>query len=299
MTLLPLSDDAFLFPGAVNSLVFASDSGGALLVDTGLDESHARKLLRAVQDAGLTPSAVLNTHSHADHHGGNAFILKRFPELEIYAPPLEAAIIQHPVLEPLYLYGALPPKPLQSKFLLAPSSPARPLEAGTHTLGSVTLELLNVPGHAVQMFAVRRGGLLYAADALFGPDTLSKHPLTFCADSAQQKASAASLLHLEGVQLTVPGHGDATPDLAGLVRLNLDSLERTTQNVLNAVQAGAASTDTLLARVCTDLGIVMTNPGAVVLNRSVVSAHLKELLEAGRIEMTTEDNHLLFRAASA
>ncbi|ULH16797.1 MBL fold metallo-hydrolase [Deinococcus sp. KNUC1210] len=299
MTLLPLSDDAFLFPGAVNSLVFANGSGGALLVDTGLDESHARKLLRAVQDAGLTPSAVLNTHAHADHHGGNAFLLKRFPELVISAPPLEAAIIRHPELEPLYLYGALPPKALQNKFLLAPSSPARPLEAGTQTLGGVTLDLLNVPGHAVQMFAVRRGGLLYAADALFGPDTLTKHPLTFCAESTQQKASAASLLGLEGVQLTVPGHGDATADLAGLVQLNLESLERTTQSVLHAVQAGAASTDTLLARVCADLGVTMTNPGAVLLNRSVVSAHLKELLEAGRVEMVTENNLLVFRAASA
>ena len=296
MSLLPLSDDAFLFPGAVNSLVFADGSGGALLVDTGLDESHARKLLRAVQDVGLTPSALLNTHAHADHHGGNAFILKRFPELEVSAPPLEAAIIRHPVLEPLYLYGALPPKALQSKFLLAPSSPAQPLDAGMHTLGGVEVELLDVPGHAVQMFAVRRGGLLYAADALFGPDTLNKHPLSFCVSSGQQKLSAASLLTLEGVQLTVPGHGDATPDLPELVRLNLESLERTTRAVLTAVQAGRASTDELLARVCTGLGVVMTNPGAVVLNRSVVAAHLSELLSAASIEMDVEENRLIFAA---
>jgi glyoxylase-like metal-dependent hydrolase (beta-lactamase superfamily II) len=291
--LQPLSEDAFLFAGAVNSVIYISGSS-ALVVDTGLDESHARKLLRALQEAGLTPTAILNTHSHADHHGGNAFILKRFPGLPISAPPLEAAIIRHPVLEPLYLYGALPPRALQTKFLLAPSSPAQGLEAGHHTLGGVEVEVLDAPGHAVQMCAVRRGSVLYAADALFGQGALSKHPLTFCADSAAQKASASGLLDLPGVMMVVPGHGEPTPDLAELVQANLDSLERTTAAVLRAVQQGAASTDELLARVCDGLRIEMTNAGAVVLNRSVVAAHLSELLAQEQVALTVEGNRMLF-----
>ena len=297
--LLALTPGNFLFPGAVNTLVLSNETGRALIVDTGLDESHARKLLRAMQQSGLTPAAILNTHSHADHHGGNAFILGRFPGLSVYAPPTEAAIIQHPLLEPLYLYGALPPRELRSKFLLAPASPAQPLDAGTHILGGVSVELSNVPGHAVEMFAVRRGGLLYAADALFGPDALAKHPLTFCVDSAAQKASAAGLLalvgvELEKVELTLPGHGDPTPDLRALVQVNLDSLERTTAAVLNACQVGAATTDELLARVCEGLGVQMGNAGAVVLNRSVVAAHLTELLAAGQAELRVGNNRMLF-----
>ncbi|WP_407539975.1 MBL fold metallo-hydrolase [Deinococcus radiomollis] len=295
MILIALSESAFLFPGAVNSVVFTQGEG-ALIADTGLDESHARKLLRAMQEAGLTPSAILNTHSHADHHGGNAFILKRFPGLPIYAPPLEAAIISHPILEPLSLYGALPPQELRSKFLLAPSSPAQPLEAGTHTLGGVEVTLIPVPGHAAEMYAVQRGTLLYTADALFGPETLTKHPLSFCADSAAQKASAAGLLTLGGVTTTVPGHGEPTTDLPELVRVNLDSLERITGAVLNACLEGATTTDELLARVCARLNVIMTNASAVLLNRSVVAAHLSELLGNGQVEMRVQDNRLVFGA---
>ncbi|WP_407568841.1 MBL fold metallo-hydrolase [Deinococcus altitudinis] len=295
MTLIALSEDAFLFPGTVNSVVFTQGEH-ALVVDTGLDESHTRKLLRAMQEAGLTPSAILNTHSHADHHGGNAFMLKRFPGLPVYAPPLEAAIIAHPILEPLYLYGALPPQELRSKFLLAPSSPARPVAAGTHTLGGVEVTLTAVPGHAAEMYAVQRGGLLYAADALFGPASLAKHPLTFCADSAAQKRSAAGLLDLTGVTLTVPGHGEPTADLPGLVRANLDSLDHTTRAVLSACLEGAATTDELLARVCALLELTMTGAGAVVLNRSVVAAHLSELLGAAQVVMRVQDNRLVFAA---
>ena len=57
MPLQPLTEGAFLFPGAVNSVVF-TEGAAALIVDTGLDESHARNLQKGVQEAGLTPTAV-------------------------------------------------------------------------------------------------------------------------------------------------------------------------------------------------------------------------------------------------
>ena len=290
-----LAPGVHFLPGAVNSVVLEDGRGGALLVDTGLDESHARKLLRALEAAGLVPTGILNTHSHADHHGGNAQILKKFPELNVFAPPLEQAIITHPILEPITLFGARPPRDLQSKFLLAPPSPARLApEPGLTRIGGVGVELIEVAGHASMMYAVRVGGFLYAADALFGASALEKHPLTFCADSRLQKESAMNLGGLEGVHVTLPGHGDPTDDLAGLVAVNLTAYGRTTAAVLAAVQAGAASVDDLLARVCDALGVTMTNAGAVVLNRAVVSAHLTELLEAGQVTMTVQDNRLVF-----
>lgn len=297
MSLIALAPGVLSFPGAVNSFVVVGRETDALLVDTGLDDSHARKLLRAVAEAGLTPSGILNTHSHADHHGGNAFILGRFPELKVFAPPLEDAIITHPILEPLTLFGARPPRELQNKFLLAPPSPARLApEPGLCRIGGADIELIEVAGHASMMYAVRVGEVLYATDALFGPDALTKHPLTFCADSGLQKASAAALAELEGVRTVLPGHGDPTDDLAGLVAINLAAYERTTEAVLGAVNGGEASIDELLARVCGALNVEMTNAGAVLLNRAVVSAHLTELLESGQVEMKVLGNKLIFGA---
>jgi glyoxylase-like metal-dependent hydrolase (beta-lactamase superfamily II) len=294
--LLPLGSGAFLFPAAVNSLVFVQGSG-VLIVDTGLDDSHARKLLRALEAQELRPTAILNTHSHADHHGGNVTILKSFPGLPIYAPPLEAAIINHPLLEPVYLYGAHPPAELRSKFLLAPASPAQPVEAGNAVLGGVNVELIAVPGHASQMYAVRFGDVLYAADALFGPASLDKHPLTFCMDSAAMKASARSLLELD-VALCVPGHGEPTTDLGALVKANLSAFVYLTAAVKGAVLFGPASVDDVLVQVCEVLNISMTSPGAFVLNRSVISAHLAELAATGAITLLVENNRLVFARSS-
>lgn len=296
MPLTPLGPGVHFFPSAVNSVVVEDGHGGALLVDTGLDDSHARKLLRALEETGLTPVAILNTHSHADHHGGNAFILKRFPELPVYAPPVESAIINDPMLEPLYLFGACPPPELRTRFLLAPPSPAQPIRSGVQRPGGVTVELIDVPGHAVQMYAVRVGELLYAADALNGPDNLHKHPLIFCVDSVQQKASARKLGELDGIRVVLPGHGEPAADLRALAEVNVEKYGQTTRNVLEAVRQGEATIDELLARVCNDLNIQMSNAPSVVLNRSVISAHLVELQQAGQVTQAVKDNRLLFQA---
>ncbi|ADV68676.1 MBL fold metallo-hydrolase [Deinococcus maricopensis] len=294
--LVQLGAGAWAFLGAVNSGVLEDGVGGALIVDTGLDESHARKLLRAVASAGLTPRAVLNTHAHADHIGGNAFIVARFPNVEVFAPPVEDALIRHPELAPRVLFGARPPAALRGKFLLAPASPAVPLGAGEVTLAGVPVELRSVPGHAGAQVAVQFGEVLYAADALFGASALAKHPLTFCVDSAAQKASAAALGALAGVGVVLPGHGAPVPDVADLARVNLAAYARTTDAVRAAVQT-PCTTDEALARVADAFGVVMRDMAGVVLNRAVVSAHLVELQEAGAVHADVRANRLVWVGA--
>jgi hydroxyacylglutathione hydrolase len=59
----------------------ADSQGRALVVDPG----DAAPVLRAV-DSGLIPAAVLLTHHHADHIDGTAELLRRWPDLPVYAP---------------------------------------------------------------------------------------------------------------------------------------------------------------------------------------------------------------------
>ena len=294
--LVQLSPGVHYLPGAVNQLVLEDGAGGALIVDSGLDEARGKLLLRALAARALTPRGLLNTHSHADHYGGNAVIEARAPGIEVFAPPLEEAVLRYPMLEPLFLFGARPPGELQNKFLMARASRAITAPGpGPVELAGVTLELIEVAGHANMMFAVRAGDVLFAADALFGPEVLAKHPLTFCADSALQKSSARELGALTGVRVTLPGHGEPTGDLAALVRVNLATYARTTETVRRAARE-PGSLDELLARVCDDLNIHMTTPGEVVLNRAAVGAHLVELAERGEVKGVVRDNRWLWWA---
>ncbi len=50
-----------------------------------VDPAEAEPVLRALHDQGLHLSAILNTHHHGDHVGGNRTLLDHFPEATVYA----------------------------------------------------------------------------------------------------------------------------------------------------------------------------------------------------------------------
>lgn len=49
-----------------------------------VDPSEAEPVLAAVAEAGVTLTAILNTHHHWDHVGGNKKLVQRFPDLVVY-----------------------------------------------------------------------------------------------------------------------------------------------------------------------------------------------------------------------
>ena len=69
------------------------------LVDTGGDKDAGKKALRLAQGRGWRVKLVLNTHSHADHIGGNRLVQQR-TGAPVYAPGIEADFVRWPVLSP-------------------------------------------------------------------------------------------------------------------------------------------------------------------------------------------------------
>ena len=61
-------------------LLICEASGEAAVVDP----SEAAPVLRACETHGVTLTAILNTHHHWDHVGGNQELIGRFPEVAVY-----------------------------------------------------------------------------------------------------------------------------------------------------------------------------------------------------------------------
>ena len=115
---MQLSEKVYYIPNLANIGVI-KDGNNAILIDSGLDDNTAKKILKVLEKENLILKAIINTHSHADHCGGNAY-LKEKAQVKIYAPEIESGIIENPILEPLYLFsGANPISDLKNKFLMA------------------------------------------------------------------------------------------------------------------------------------------------------------------------------------
>ena len=108
------------------------------LIDSGNDKDAGRKVRQLLDANGWHLTAIYNTHSNADHIGGNRY-LQGQTKCKIYAQGIECDITRHPVLEPAFLYGGFPPKDLRHKFLMAQESDAKELTPGVLPEGFAAL----------------------------------------------------------------------------------------------------------------------------------------------------------------
>ncbi|MFI5339106.1 MAG: MBL fold metallo-hydrolase [Candidatus Methylomirabilales bacterium] len=291
MDLVKIAGPAHYLPGRVNIGVILGD-GQAALIDTGLDESAARKAVQAVEQAGLRLAAVINTHSHADHCGGNAFVRKR-TGAPIYAPPVEAALIQHTEFEPFFLFGAAPFKAIDSKWFHAAPTPVAHILDANVTVCGVELEVLPAAGHSMNQVALATAEVAYLADALMAPEVLERYPIQYCYDVLGHRETLERLTTLRK-DWYVGAHFPPTQDLRPLLEANRTNLERTAAAVLDALRP-TASTEEVVRSAAEALGVPPMDPPAYLLNAAAVKAHLSAHVRGGRVAFEIQDQRPIWR----
>jgi glyoxylase-like metal-dependent hydrolase (beta-lactamase superfamily II) len=76
-----------------NSIILAAPRG-LIVVDTGRHTEHQDKLLAFAKQAGAPIAAIINTHWHLDHSGGNAELRAVYPGAELIATrAVEGALV--------------------------------------------------------------------------------------------------------------------------------------------------------------------------------------------------------------
>ena len=101
--------------------LYVENEKDVCLIDSGNDKDSGRKVRQILEAHNWRLKAIYNTHSNADHIGGNKY-LQGQTMCKIYAPGIDCDFTRHPLLEPSFLYGAFPPKALRHKFLMAQES---------------------------------------------------------------------------------------------------------------------------------------------------------------------------------
>lgn len=259
------------------------------LIDSGNDKDAGRKVRQLLDANGWHLTAIYNTHSNADHIGGNKY-LQAQTGCKIYAPGIECDFTRHPVLEPAFLYGGYPCKELRHKFLMAQESDALPLTQETLPEG---FELLELPGHFFSMVGFRTpDDVVYLADCLSSQETLDKYQIGFVYDVAAYLDTLERVKTMQA-KVFVPAHAPVTEQIASLAQVNIDKVAEIADKICELC-GQPLGFEEILQKLFADYGLTM-NFEQYVLVGSTVRSYLAWLKDTGKLTARFEDNRLLWQ----
>lgn len=262
------------------------------LIDSGSDKDAGRRVRKILDEQNWKLTATYNTHSNADHIGGNRY-LQQQTGCKIYAPDIECDFTNHPILEPAFLYGGYPPKDLRHKFLLAQESPAAPLE---ECVLPANLKLIHLPGHFFHMVGFHHtdDDVIYLADCLSSRETLDKYQISFIYDVAAYLETLDMVKTLKA-RLFIPAHAAPTEDIRELAQYNIDKVMEISDHIEEICQE-PLNFEQILQRLFQTYKLHMDFQQYVLVG-STVRSYLSWMKETGRLEALFEDQMLLWKAA--
>ncbi len=265
------------------------DGDAVCLIDSGSDKDAGRKIRQLLDANGWKLESIYNTHSNADHIGGNSY-LQRQTGCRIYAPGMECCFTRHPVLEPSLLYGGCPGKDLRHKFLMAASSDAEPLSDAVLPEG---MSIIPLPGHFLDMVGFRTSDdAVYLADCLASRETLDKYGLTFIYDVGAYISTLEMVRDMEA-RIFIPSHAAACEDISELACYNIAKVNEAAERICAAC-AEPLSSDEVIRRMFISYGLKMSMEQYVLVG-STVRSYLSWLRDSGRVEVLIEDSMVLWR----
>lgn len=271
--------------------VYVADGTDVYLIDSGNDKDAGRKIRKLLDEKGWTLKGILNTHSNADHIGGNDY-LQRQRKCKVFAGGIETAFTKYPILETSFLYGGYPCKDLRHKFLLAVASDAVDFSDADFPKD---IEVIPLPGHFFDMVGFRTpDNTVFLADCLSSIENLDKYAVSFIYDVAAYLKTIDAVEAMEG-DVFVPSHAAAgsKEDMQKLVQANRDKIYEIKAYLLSLCQEPMIF-EHILQKVFDRYQLVMTIEQYVLVG-STIRSYLSWLRDTGEMTYAFEDHLMVWK----
>jgi len=250
-----LGDRVGVVLGGTNVGIIRIDARRVILIDTGLNDTTARKVLRVVRDElQLEVTAILITHGHADHFGANAFVVKR-TGATVHAPDLDEQVVRFPLMQSIMHYGGADPiDALRSKFLLAEAGPVDAIvNAGVFEIEGIEIEAISLAGHSINQLGYLIDGIFFCADVVFPEVALQKYPIPYLYGLTDHLRALERSMGVS-CNAVVPGHGPIEVSLDVPVARNRAVINRVLERIPGLLMS-PTSADDLAVRLFDDLDV--------------------------------------------
>lgn len=289
--LIQAGEKSWYIKSPTNVGIYRMNEEYVCLIDSGSDKENGRKILKIVTERGWKVSCIINTHSNADHIGGNQFIQSRTGCL-VMSSDTENAFARHTMLESSMLYGGYPYSKLRNKFLMAKATEKTCCIEDNLPEG---LKIIKLPGHYMDMIGLAADdGVCFLADSIFRAEIIEKYHIVFIYDVGKFLETLDMLETLEA-KLFIPSHADAADDIRGLVQVNRAKVFEIA-DLLTELCRCPKSFEAILKNVFDRYSLTMDD-NQYVLVGSTIKSYLSYLYDSGKLQTSFKDNVMLWHAA--
>jgi glyoxylase-like metal-dependent hydrolase (beta-lactamase superfamily II) len=290
-----LGERVGLVPGGVNVGVVRGDSGAAIMIDTGINETNGKKALKSIrEELGADVQAIVTTHGHADHFGANAAVVSR-TNAEVYAPTIDDVFLRYPIMQPSLLFGGGDPLDgLRTGFLLAKPSPVDHVyDTGTLTIDGVEIIVLDLGGHSPGQKGLLVDGVFFCADVVLPESVLAKYRIPYLY-SVTDHLNALDLAAGTACDIAVAGHGPLLDDPAAACGSNRELVEQVSAAIIDLL-AQPSTAEELLTAIFLRFDAPITDAAGYFLLQPTIYAFLSHLERRGEVSHHIEDRRSLWR----
>ncbi|WP_147612701.1 MBL fold metallo-hydrolase [Treponema pectinovorum] len=300
-----LTQHIFILPLATNIGVIAipqkDSSTNVYLIDSGEGENHAKSIIKSLEASFSSPKIklIINTHSHADHCGGNIF-LKEKTGCQIWASTGEGAIMQCPEIETGLIWGGMPVKELKTPYFEAKRcrvdrSFKNDEEFSLENL--ISVKSISLKGHYIDQTGfllcdTDNKRVLFAGDALSGRNVIKRYWIQYLFNESLTKQSLMNLLQIQA-DFYIPGHGQSVTQIEGLVELNLIALLETENMILDELKT--PKTFEQILKAVADRNSIDLRLSQYALIGCTLRSYLSALCDEQKIAYEIKDNLMFWK----
>lgn len=275
--------------------LYKLDDHRCVLLDTGTVEQR-EELEETLDEAGLTPVAILGSHTHIDHMGSHAYFQKT-RGTQVVMSLGEAGQLFSPLgIQLQYNNFPMALFPDYPELGTAPCVPDRVILPGEDrvTLFGAEFTILRTPGHTVDHICVGTpDDVLYVGDAMMTGRTLHYAKFPYALSMEVYLDSMVKLREAKAACYVV-AHKGVYEDIRPFIDLELQFLRERMEELAGLLE-GPTTPKQLTVAICKKYQVGTQNPRTLAYFEHASEVYLRYLVSQGLAELRVEKGRLVYR----